>query len=58
MTKTDGNVTPKVTEVSEIAQLSPFKAEDLKGQLFAKGNMLGGAVPVIEAGAEAPWKKD
>lgn len=45
-------------DLQELAGVIPFEAEDLKGQLFAKGNMLGGSVPVVESASEAPWKKD
>ena len=37
-------------QLDEVAGVTPFPAEQLRGQLFARGNMLGGAVPVKEAG--------
>jgi hypothetical protein len=43
----------------EISKLTPFSMEDMEGQRFARGSMLGGAVPVQEAAHDAPWiKKD
>jgi hypothetical protein len=42
-------------QLQEVADMTPFPAEQLQGQRFARGNMLGGAVPVKEAGSEAPW---
>jgi hypothetical protein len=42
-------------QLNEVADMTPFPAEQLLGQRFARGNMLGGAVPVREADREAPW---
>ncbi len=39
----------------EISKLTPFNMEDMDGQRFARGSMLGGAVPVQEAAHDAPW---
>ena len=47
---------PKQGDVAAIASLTPFTEEDLAGQTFGRGNMLGGANPVVESGADAPWK--
>lgn len=43
---------------NKIVSLTPFQLTDLDGQKFARGSMLGGAVPVQEAEHEAPWKED
>ncbi len=43
--------------IDEMVELTPFKEKDLAGQTFAKGNMLGGATPIVEAGKDAPWHK-
>jgi len=45
----------KNTDLEEIVKISPFKLEDIKGELFAKGNLLGGASP-LESATDAPWK--
>jgi len=39
----------------EISKLTPFSMDDMDGQRFARGSMLGGAVPVQEAAHDAPW---
>jgi hypothetical protein len=37
-------------DASKIAQLTPFQEKDLGGKrALARGNMLGGASPVVEA---------
>jgi hypothetical protein len=41
-------------DVQEIAQLTPFKEDDLRGLTLKRGNMLGGASP-LEASGTAPW---
>jgi hypothetical protein len=42
-------------QLEEVAAMTPFSTEQLQGQKFARGNMLGGAGPVQQAGGEAPW---
>ena len=42
-------------QLGEVSEMTPFPTEQLQGQRFARGNMLGGAVPVKEADGEAPW---
>lgn len=42
-------------QLGEVAAMTPFPVEQLQGQRFARGNMLGGAVPVKEAEGDAPW---
>ena len=44
-------------DLREIAELAPFQVEELSGERFARGNMLGGANP-LDASHEAPWKRD
>ena len=44
----------QVGDMREIAQLTPFKEEDLRGLSLKRGNMLGGASP-LEAPSKAPW---
>lgn len=54
--KTLGDSTrPVEKQIEEVAAMTPFPADQLKGQQFSRGNMLGGAVPVQEAGGKAPW---
>lgn len=43
-------------QLEDIANISPFDINDLKGQKFSRGNMLGGTVPVQESSTEAAWK--
>ncbi len=50
------NPQPLTEQVAEVAQVSPFTPSELQGQTFARGNMLGGAVPIREGGL-APWQK-
>ncbi|MEN9922413.1 MAG: hypothetical protein RL097_690 [Candidatus Parcubacteria bacterium] len=42
-------------QIEEVAAMTPFPADQLLGQRFARGNMLGGAAPVQEADGDAPW---
>jgi hypothetical protein len=42
-------------QLDEVAEMTPFPVKQLQGQRFARGNMLGGAVPVKEAENKAPW---
>lgn len=46
------------TQREEIVALTPFTIDDMDGQRFARGSMLGGAVPVQEAAHDAPWVDD
>jgi hypothetical protein len=43
-------------DINEITSLTPFSSDDLKGEQFGRGNMLGGANP-LESSTDAPWKK-
>ena len=44
------------SDIRQIAELTPFEVKDLAGQKFLKkGNMLGGASPVVES---VPSKND
>ena len=38
----------EVRDLEKIASMTPFTTQDLSGRSFRKGNMLGGANPVIE----------
>ncbi len=40
--------------LNEVANMTPFNANQLHGQKFGRGNMLGGA-NVVESATEAPW---
>lgn len=40
--------------LNEVANMTPFNANQLQGQKFGRGNMLGGA-NVVESATEAPW---
>lgn len=40
-----------------IASLTPFSPDDLAGQKFESGHMLGGAQP-LESAAPAPWEQE
>lgn len=44
-----------VQDLITIETLTPFASEDLVGQKFARGNMLGGAHP-LESATPAPWE--
>lgn len=54
--KTESKVPTTDQQLSDIADITPFDVTDLKGQKFARGNMLGGTVPVQESSTEASWK--
>lgn len=43
------------SSLEEVARLSPFSEKELVGQKFARGGMLGGSMPLVEAPEEAPW---
>ena len=43
--------------LDEVADMTPFNANQLQGQKFGRGNMLGGS-NVIESATEAPWSSD
>lgn len=45
------------SDIDKIASVTPFESKQLEGQKFAKGNMLGGAAPVVETDTTAPWEK-
>lgn len=47
---------PQDGDTATIASLTPFTEEDLAGQTFGRGNVLGGANPVVESGVDAPWE--
>lgn len=55
MNDTRTSTKPFDTQLDEVAGMTPFPVEQLQGQHFARGNMLGGAVPVKEADGDAPW---
>ncbi len=54
--QTKARTSPNKGDLAAIANLTPFTEKDLVGQTFGRGNMLGGANPVVESGAQAPWK--
>jgi hypothetical protein len=55
MNDTRTSTKPVDKQLDEVASMTPFPVEQLQGQRFARGNMLGGAVPVREADGDAPW---